>query len=47
MLMNRRGLERLLSDKFSIGADLAGAAGPVGRDLNADTDILLKAEVLC
>jgi lipid-binding SYLF domain-containing protein len=47
MLMNRRGLERLLSDKFSIGADLAGAAGPVGRDLKADTDILLKAEVLC
>jgi len=47
MLMNRRGLEHLLSDRFSIGADLAGAAGPVGRDLNADTDVLLKAEVLC
>jgi lipid-binding SYLF domain-containing protein len=46
MLMNRRGLEHLLSDKFSIGADLAGAAGPVGRDVNADTDILLKAEIL-
>jgi lipid-binding SYLF domain-containing protein len=46
MLMNRRGLERLLSDKFSIGADLAGAAGPVGRDVKADTDILLKAEIL-
>ncbi len=46
MLMNRRGLERLLADKFSIGADLAGAAGPVGRDANADTDILLKAEIL-
>jgi lipid-binding SYLF domain-containing protein len=46
MLMNRRGLEHLLSDKFSIGADLAGAAGPVGRDINADTDILVKAEIL-
>ena len=46
MLMNRRGLEHLLADKFSIGADLAGAAGPVGRDVNADTDILLKAEIL-
>src|ERR1700722_3070463 len=46
MLMNQRGLERLLSDKFSIGADLAAAAGPVGRDAKADTDILLKAEIL-
>jgi lipid-binding SYLF domain-containing protein len=46
MLMNRHGLERLLADKFSIGADLAGAAGPVGRDAKADTDILLKAEIL-
>jgi lipid-binding SYLF domain-containing protein len=46
LLMNPRGLERLLSDKFSIGADLAAAAGPVGRDAKADTDILLKAEIL-
>ena len=46
LLMNPRGLERLLSDKFSIGVDLAGAAGPVGRDAQADTDILLKAEIL-
>jgi lipid-binding SYLF domain-containing protein len=46
MLMNQRGLERLMSDKFSIGADLAAAAGPVGRDAKADTDILLKAEIL-
>lgn len=46
LLMNQRGLERLFSDKFSIGADLAAAAGPVGRDAKADTDILLKAEIL-
>src|SRR3984957_10961581 len=46
MLMTERGLERLLSDKFSIGADLGAAAGPVGRDAKADTDILLKAEIL-
>ncbi len=46
LLMNPRGLERLFSDKFSIGADLAAAAGPVGRDAKADTDILLKAEIL-
>ena len=46
MLMSEHGLERLLSDKFSVGADLAAAAGPVGRDAKADTDILLKAEIL-
>jgi len=46
MLMNQRGLERLLADKFSIGADLAAAAGPVGRDAKVDTDLLLKAEIL-
>ena len=46
MLMTQRGLERLLSDKFSIGADLAAAAGPVGRDAKANTDIFLKAEIL-
>jgi len=46
LVMNKHGLERLLSDKFSIGADLAAAAGPVGRDAKADTDVLLKAEIL-
>jgi lipid-binding SYLF domain-containing protein len=46
LLMSERGLERLLSDKISIGADLSAAAGPVGRDATVDTDILLKAEIL-
>ena len=46
LVMNQRGLERLLSDKFTIGADMAAAAGPVGRDAKADTDILAKAEIL-
>jgi lipid-binding SYLF domain-containing protein len=46
LIMTQRGLERLLSDKFSIGVDLAAAAGPVGRDAKADTDVLLKAEIL-
>ncbi|HWE53257.1 MAG TPA: lipid-binding SYLF domain-containing protein [Bryobacteraceae bacterium] len=46
LVMSQHGLERLLSDKFSIGADLAGAAGPVGRNAKANTDILLKAEIL-
>jgi lipid-binding SYLF domain-containing protein len=46
LVMNPRGLERLLSDKFALGVDVNVAAGPVGRDANADTDALLHAEIL-
>ena len=46
LVMNQRGLERLLSDKFSLGIDANVAAGPVGRDANADTDALAHAEIL-
>jgi len=46
MLMSQRGLERFLSDKFSVGADLAAAAGPLGRDATANTDVMMKAEIL-
>jgi lipid-binding SYLF domain-containing protein len=45
MITSQRGMERLMSDKFSIGADLAAAAGPVGRDAKLDTDVLVKAEI--
>jgi lipid-binding SYLF domain-containing protein len=44
--MNQKGMERLLSDKFSLGADVAAVAGPVGRNASADTDVLLQTEVL-
>jgi len=46
LIMNQKGLERLLSDKFSIGADMAAVAGPVGRNATADTDVLLHAEMI-
>jgi lipid-binding SYLF domain-containing protein len=46
LVMNQRGMDRLVSDKFTIGADAAAAAGPVGRDAKADTDIMLNAEIL-
>lgn len=42
----RRGLEKLLSDKFKIGGDVSAAAGPVGRSASAGTDIELHAEIL-
>ena len=46
LVMNKRGLNHMLSDKFTIGADATAAAGPVGRDAKADTDVLLNAEIL-
>src|ERR1700730_818928 len=46
LVMDQRGMDKLLSDKFTIGADAAAAAGPVGRDAKADTDIMLHAEIL-
>ena len=46
LVMNERGVERLLSSKFTLGADAAVAAGPVGRDARAETDAMLTAEIL-
>jgi lipid-binding SYLF domain-containing protein len=46
LVMNDGGMKHLLSDKFTIGADATGAAGPIGRDVTAKTDILLNAEML-
>ena len=43
---NRTGLTKLLSDKFKIGAEASAAAGPVGRDAEASTDLQLHAEIL-
>lgn len=46
LVMKESGLERLLSSKFTLGADAAVAAGPVGRQSTAETDATLKAEIL-
>ena len=42
----RRSVEGILRGKVTIGADLAVAAGPVGRQASAATDAQLKAEIL-
>jgi lipid-binding SYLF domain-containing protein len=39
-------LQSLLSDKFKLGGDATVAAGPVGRQAAADTDVKLRAEIL-
>lgn len=44
--MNQRGLQSMLKSKFKLGADASVAAGPVGRDAQASTDIAMNAEFL-
>lgn len=46
LVLNRRGVDKLLADKVSLGADASIAAGPVGRSANAGTDAQLTAEML-
>jgi lipid-binding SYLF domain-containing protein len=46
VINNQRGLENLVSNQFKIGADASVAAGPVGRDAQAATDIQLRAQIL-
>jgi lipid-binding SYLF domain-containing protein len=46
LVMDQRGMDKLMSDKFTLGADAAVAAGPVGRTATAATDVQLHAEIL-
>ena len=46
LIMNKNGMDDLLSSQFKLGADASAAAGPVGRHASADTDWKMRAEVL-
>ena len=46
VINGQRGLENLVSNQFKIGADAGLAAGPVGRNAQAATDIQLRAQIL-
>src|SRR5579864_2207219 len=46
LVMNDRGASSILSSKVKLGADASAAAGPKGREAEADTDVTLRAEVL-
>ncbi len=46
LVMNPHGVTSLLHSKVRLGGDLSIAAGPVGRDLSADTDAYLRSEIL-
>jgi lipid-binding SYLF domain-containing protein len=46
LVMNTSGVEKLLRNRVSLGAEASVAAGPVGRDARAATDAQMKAEIL-
>lgn len=46
LVMNQGGVKKLLSSKFTVGADASAAAGPVGRTSSAATDAQMHAEIL-
>lgn len=46
LVMNRRGVDNLLSSKFTLGGEGSIAAGPVGRTTTAQTDAQMHAEIL-
>ena len=46
LVMNERGMKKLATDKFTIGADATAALGPVGRNASAQTDAMMTAEIL-
>jgi lipid-binding SYLF domain-containing protein len=46
LVMNDKGIDKLLRNKVSLGAEASAAAGPVGRDARAATDAQMQAEIL-
>jgi lipid-binding SYLF domain-containing protein len=46
LVMNPKGANSIMSSKVKLGADASAAAGPKGRAAAADTDIVMRAEIL-
>jgi lipid-binding SYLF domain-containing protein len=46
LVMNKRGAGSILTSQVKLGADMAAAAGPKGRNVAASTDATLRAEIL-
>jgi lipid-binding SYLF domain-containing protein len=46
LIMNEKGANSVMSSKVKLGADASAAAGPVGRTTSAETDVVMKAEIL-
>ncbi len=46
IVMNQHGVRDLMKDKFTLGGDATAMAGPVGRSGEAQTDALMRAEII-
>ena len=46
LIMNDSGANSVMSSKVKLGADASAAAGPKGRNASAETDVVMKAEIL-
>jgi lipid-binding SYLF domain-containing protein len=46
VVMNERGLQSFLSNEFTVGVGASAVAGPLGRDAEAATDVVMQAEIL-
>lgn len=46
LVVNPKGVDSILKSKVKLGADIAAAAGPKGRDAQAATDVMMRAEIL-
>ncbi len=46
LLMSPRSARSILNSKVKLGADISAAAGPVGRNASAETDVTMRAEIL-
>jgi len=46
IVMNRRGMDKIMQDKFTVGGDASVMAGPLGRTGEAETDAQMNAEIL-
>jgi lipid-binding SYLF domain-containing protein len=46
LVMNKSGMEKLLKSKFTLGGEASIAGGPVGRETQAMTDAMMRAQIL-
>jgi lipid-binding SYLF domain-containing protein len=46
VIMNRTGVEHLLSNQVKLGGEISAAAGPLGRAGEASTDLQMQAQIL-
>jgi lipid-binding SYLF domain-containing protein len=46
LVMSSKGMNGILSSKFTLGGEASAAAGPVGREATAQTDASMHADIL-